>query len=123
MSPALFGLIVASVTLNALAQVTLRKAMLVGGSLPPLSEPARLAFALLGNPWLWGGMACYAVSILLWLVVLGRAEVSVAYPMLSIGYVIAAVLGVVYLGEVVTLARGGGIALICLGVLVLSRTA
>ena len=76
MSPALFGLIVASVTLNALAQVTLRKAMLVSATLPPLSEPVRLAFALLGNPWLWGGMACYALSILLWLAVLGRSATS-----------------------------------------------
>lgn len=123
MNFALFLLIVVSVSLNSLAQVTLRKAMLYAGTLPPVGEPLRLAGALLTNPWLWGGMACYAFSILLWLAVLARTQVSVAYPMLSIGYVLAAVLGVMFLGETVGMMRAGGIALICLGVVFVSMSA
>jgi multidrug transporter EmrE-like cation transporter len=119
---ALFALIVVSVSLNALAQVALRKAMTFR-ALPALSEPIALGTSLVANPWLWAGMACYAASIGLWLVVLSRTQVSVAYPMLSMGYVLAAVLGVLFLSETVGPARAGGIALICLGVLVVGKTA
>ena len=122
MTLALFALILVSVSLNALAQVALRKAMTFR-VLPALSEPIALGTSLVGNPWLWAGMACYAASIGLWLVVLSRAQVSVAYPMLSMGYVLAAVLGVLFLSETVGPARAAGIALICLGVLVVGRTA
>jgi multidrug transporter EmrE-like cation transporter len=122
MTPATFGVVLVSVSLNALAQVVLRKAM-TGPPLPPASDVIAFGAALMGNLWLWAGMACYALSIGLWLMVLSRIEVSAAYPMLSIGYVIAAVLGFVFLGENVGLERMAGIALICAGVLFVARTA
>jgi multidrug transporter EmrE-like cation transporter len=68
-------------------------------------------------------MTCYAASIELRLAVLSRVQVSVAYPMLSMGYVIAAVLGVIFLGENVGIARAGEILLICAGVYLVARTA
>ena len=122
MTAATFLLVLVSVSLNALAQVVLRKAMTVG-TFPPAREVLALGSALAGNIWLWAGMICYAASIGLWLVVLSRVEVSAAYPMLSIGYVIAAILGVMFLGENVGLARASGIALIGIGVLMVARTA
>jgi multidrug transporter EmrE-like cation transporter len=118
-----FVLIIVSVSLNALAQVVLRKAMLTASSLPPVSQPLHLGLALAGNVWLLAGMACYAASIGLWLVVLARVQVSIAYPMLSIGYIIAAVLGFMFLGESVGVARVIGIALICGGVVLVARSA
>jgi multidrug transporter EmrE-like cation transporter len=68
-------------------------------------------------------MTCYAVSIGVWLIVLSKLEVSVAYPLLSIGYVITAVVGLFFLGENVTLLRVFGIALICGGLFFITRTA
>jgi multidrug transporter EmrE-like cation transporter len=121
-NPATFGLVLFSVSLNALAQVVLRKAM-TGPPLPPASDVVALGFALAGNIWLWAGMLCYAASIGLWLVVLSRVEVSAAYPMLSIGYVIAAVLGFFFLGETVGIERIAGIAMIGAGVMLVARTA
>ena len=108
-------------SLNALAQVVLRKAMLL---LPPLSlaNPLRLALQLLSNPYLWAGLCCYALSIGLWLAVLSKVQVSLAYPMLSVGYIIAAVLGYVFLHESLSSHRMLGIGVICLGVLLISRT-
>lgn len=122
MNAATFLLVLVSVSLNALAQVVLRKAMTVG-ALPPVRDVAPFVLALAGNAWLWAGMLCYAASIGIWLAVLSRMEVSAAYPMLSIGYVIAAVLGVSFLGESVGAVRAAGIALICTGVVVVGRTA
>ncbi len=123
MNPLIFLMIVVSVSLNALAQLVLRKAMLTLGVLPPPTQVLNFALTLLRNPWLWAGMGCYAASIGIWLAVLARVPVSLAYPMLSIGYVVAAVLGVVFLREAVGVSRALGIGVICVGVFLVSRSA
>jgi len=46
-----------------------------------------------------------------------------AYPLLSIGYIITAIMGYYFLGENVNLTRIAGIALICFGIVVISRSA
>jgi multidrug transporter EmrE-like cation transporter len=122
MTAATFILIFFSVSLNASAQILLRKAM-TAGTLPPLDHVMAFSIALAGNLWLWAGMLSYAISIGSWLIVLGRVEVSAAYPMLSVGYIIAAILGVMFLGEAVNIWRAAGIALICAGVVVIARSA
>jgi multidrug transporter EmrE-like cation transporter len=68
------------------------------------------------NPWFFAAMACYSLSIGIWMIVLGKTEVSLAYPLLSIGYVLTTIVGF-FLGESVNLARIAGIALICFGIL------
>jgi drug/metabolite transporter (DMT)-like permease len=123
MSVPTFLLIFVSVSFNALAQIVLRKAMLTLGPIPSVSEPLSLILAFLGNLYLWCGVGCYVISLGLWLAVLSSNQVSVAYPMLSIGYLIAAALGFFYLGETINFARLAGIALICAGVFLVARTA
>lgn len=123
MNASSFALIVLSVSLNATAQIFLRKAMLIVGTIPSFGEPLTLLWTFMRNIYLWGGLACYAASIVLWLAVLSSNQVSVAYPMLSIGYVIAAILSFLLLGEQLPLVRIGGIALICAGVILITRTA
>ena len=123
MPPALFLLVLASVSLAAIAQVILRKAMLVAAPLPPLTEPLALVRHLGLNPWLWGGLGCFAVSVLLWLAVLSRVQVSAAYPMASMGYVLVAIASALWLGENLTPMRIAGLVLICAGVYLIARTA
>lgn len=119
-----FFLAVMSVSLNALAQITLRKAMLTVGALPTTSsEVVPFSLSVLLNPWFISGMTCYAVSIGVWLVVLSKTEVSAAYPLLSIGYVITALVGFFFLGENVTLMRVAGIAVICVGLVLIAHSA
>ncbi|MCK1574630.1 EamA family transporter [Bradyrhizobium sp. 174] len=77
----------------------------------------------MSNVYLWGGFACYAIGILLWLAVLSTNQVSVAYPMLSIGCVIAVVFSFLLLGEVIPFVRLVGIALICAGTILIGCTA
>lgn len=122
MTFALFALVIASVTLNAVAQVLLRKAMLGAAPLPSLDTLGQLAVHLAGNLHLWGGLVCFAGSVLLWLGVLSRLPVSVAYPMASLGYIVAAVGGAAFLGEAITLWRAAGLALICAGVFVVAQS-
>ena len=113
-------LIVVSVLLNAGAQIFLKKGMLLIGNIQ-VSVSSMLAMLpkLAMNIYIWGGFACYAVSILLWLVVLSKVEVSYAYPFLSIGYIVTAFIGYYFLGESMSLYKAGGIAVICAGIVLM----
>lgn len=123
MTGPLLLLIVVAVSLNAVAQIFLRKLMLGVG--PPVGGLAGVwpyGWAIATSPWFVLGMGCYVVSLGLWLMVLARAEVSLAYPFLSIGYVLTAVVGYFVLGESVGVMRVAGLLLICGGIAVISRS-
>lgn len=114
-------LILGSVLLNCLAQVLMRKGMLAVGQVG-LSSLVSHAIDMMLNLWLWGAMACYGISILLWMIVLSKVQVSFAYPFLSIGYIVAAAIGYFWMGESLDLYKVSGILIICLGIIVLSRS-
>lgn len=124
MHPITLALAIGSVFLNAMAQIALRKTMLITGHLPSgATNVIGFAYSLLLSYWFLVGMTCYAVSIGSWMIVLAKTEVSLAYPLGSIGFIITAIVGYYFLGENVNLARIGGIALICFGILLISRSA
>ena len=75
------------------------------------------------SPAMLGGLLCYAVSIFLWLAVLARVQVSIAYPFQALGYVFASLVAWRFLGEGITALNLLGLGLICAGVVVLSRAA
>lgn len=68
------------------------------------------------------GVACYMVSLLVWIMGLSRVPVSVAYPLLSVGYVLNAVGAHYMFGETVTVTRWLGIGFIILGVWLVARS-
>ena len=69
------------------------------------------------------GTACYVVSLLVWILGLSRVPVSIAYPMLSIGYVVNAIAAYYLFGEDMSAARWLGIGFIVLGVFMVARSA
>ncbi len=81
-----------------------------------------MAFRVAQSGFIWAGMACYGVSVLVWLVVLSRVEVSFAYPMVSVGYIFALVFGWWLFDENITPLRLLGVAVIIMGVYLVSRT-
>jgi multidrug transporter EmrE-like cation transporter len=118
-----FGLIAAGVLLNTFAQLLLKAGTnSIGHFEFALREAFGIGLKFASNPYILGGMACYAVSLVVWLMALSRVEVSVAYPMLSIGFAINAVLAWWLLGEPVTLQRIAGIAVIIVGVTIVARS-
>jgi len=78
--------------------------------------------ALALHPGILGGLSCYVVSVVVWIVALSRVEVSIAYPMLSLGYVANALLAMWLFGEAVSLQRWVGIAVILVGVALVARS-
>ena len=125
MNATIFLLALVSVALNAFAQISLKKTMLAVSVSGLGAKPVIFSlFLSIGtNWWFLLGMSCYAISIGLWMLVLSKVEVSLAYPLLSIGYVIAAAIGYFYLGESLNNWRILGIAVICLGIFIISQSA
>lgn len=116
-------LILSSVLLNCGAQLLIRKGMLLVGDITTSATGflSRLP-AMASNLYLWGAMGSYAVSIILWMAVLGRVDVSFAYPFLSIGYIVALFAGWLIFGENVSPIRIAGVVVIALGVILISRS-
>lgn len=110
-----------SVATGAFGQVCLKKGMMGMGESSLLQMSAK-PLALLANAWLWAGGFLYLLSFALWLVVLSGTELSKAYPMVSLGYLVTSVLGVLLFGEQVTFTRFAGLFIILSGVLVMSRS-
>jgi undecaprenyl phosphate-alpha-L-ara4N flippase subunit ArnF len=116
--------VVASVVLSACAQLFMKVGMLDlhglgAGFAGPWPE------LLPAVAWVLGGLGCYALSMMFWLAALTRYELSMAYPLLSLSYVLV-YLGAVWwprLGETVSFAKTAGIVLIVLGVVLVTRTA
>ena len=118
-----FSIIFAGVLLNAVAQLLLKAGARALGqvSVGSLASLMAAAWNAGTQPWVLLGLVCYFISAGLWILALTRVDVTVAYPMLSIGYVVAALLAWQIFGEPLTANRVLGIAIILAGVVVLSR--
>jgi len=117
------GLILLDVALNVVGQLSLKFGMSKMGnfslSLPTITSVFLRAAV---NPYIILGVFCYGMGFLVWLIVLAKAEVSYAYPMISLGYVFTAILAYHLLGEHVTVTRFVGILITCLGVFIIARS-
>jgi multidrug transporter EmrE-like cation transporter len=118
-----FLILLAGVLLNAGAQLLLKAGVKPLGAIagPPETLLPALATAFTRGPVL-GGLACYVLSVAVWLIALSRVDLSIAYPMLSLGYVVNAIAAWWLFGEAVGPMRFAGILLILLGVLVVARS-
>ena len=117
-------LILTGVLLNAVAQIALKSGMRTIGTFTfSLENIVPIGLRVGMNPYVLLGLGCYVVSVVVWLLVLSRVDVSYAYPMLSVGYIVAALAGKAFFGEPVDLVRWMGIVTICVGVYLITRTA
>ncbi|MBI2960495.1 MAG: EamA family transporter [Betaproteobacteria bacterium] len=111
------------VLLNAAAQLLLKAGTNAVGhfefsaaNIIPVST--KLAF----EPHILGGVACYVVSLVVWVMGLSRIDVSIAYPMLSIGYVLNALAAWYLFGESLSAQKLVGIGFIVAGVYLVARS-
>lgn len=110
-----------SIVLGACAQVFLKRG--VSPQNGPKPGPPPSGFSLLFSGWVLAWAACFVVATGLWLVSLSRMEISYAFPLLSLGYPIVAILSMMFLKERVTTARWIAILIITIGVAIIARTA
>jgi multidrug transporter EmrE-like cation transporter len=118
-----FALVLTGVLLNAIAQLLLKAG---AGSLADVelraSNAATIAGRLIFNVPIIAGLGCYVLSVVVWILALARVEVSVAYPMLSLGYVVNALAAWWLFNESLSGARIAGIGVILVGVWLVARS-
>ena len=80
------------------------------------------AFVAITNPWIVGGLGCYALGAVTWIVVLTRVPLSWAYPILALNQILILLVAWLFLGETVTAMRWGGALMIVAGVFLVSQS-
>jgi multidrug transporter EmrE-like cation transporter len=120
LSAASFALILTGVMLNAAAQLMLKAGTNRVGALDLSFESLSVLPSLALSAPIVSGLCCYVLSVVVWIVALTRVEVSVAYPMLSIGYGVNAIAAWLLFGETLNPMKLGAIAVIGVGVCMLA---
>ena len=106
-----------AIVLGAVGQILLKAGLSRLPDHPPVSQVLAQIFT---NGRVAGGFACYAVSSLFYLVALSRMELSYAYPMIALSYVLVAYLSWQFLGERIPAVRILGLGIIIAGVVVMA---
>ena len=115
-------MIVVSVLLNAAAQLLLKAGTRALGVIDVRSDAlVNSAVGVATQPHVIAGLGCYVLSVAIWIAALSRVDVSVAYPMLSLGYIVNAVAAWALFGEALTPTKIAGTLIILVGVVVLAR--
>ncbi len=120
----IMGLIVLTDVFESVAEVFFKKAVISTGMAGvSIGELARFAGSLLVQLPLWYGTFFYALNFVVWMAVLSKVELSVAFPAGSVTYVIVPLLSTLFLHEHVTALRWAGSLLIVAGICFVSRSA
>jgi drug/metabolite transporter (DMT)-like permease len=118
------GLILLSVGSGVAGQLALKMGVTrVGAAAVESAGPIATLTTAFRSPLVWLGLALYGLGALAWILVLTRLDLSLAYPFLALNFVLIAVVSRLLLGETIPAMRWGGIAVICLGILVIARSA
>ena len=117
-----FALIFTGVMLNAAAQILMKSGTNTIGHFE-FSAANILPIGLrLATEWhILVALCCYALSVVIWILALSRVPVSIAFPMLSMAYVVNAIAAWYLLGEAFNPTKLVGMGIIILGVIVISR--
>lgn len=107
-----FALLGLSMTLAVVGQFFLKKGVLASSLTPQIESIIKTLF----SPLVLVGFVFYALSSIVWLFVLQRFPLSVAYPALSLTYIVIVVLSIIFLKEPLGANKLVGIFMICVGV-------
>jgi len=120
----IIALVVVKDMIESLADLFFKMSTLSTGiSNVVLSNIVEFTLRITSNPWLWIGVALYLVNFFLWMTLLSRVDLSVAFPMSSLTYIVVPILAILFLGEHVAPVRWAGIFFIIIGVSLAGRSA
>jgi multidrug transporter EmrE-like cation transporter len=119
----LIALILLSVTLAAVAQLTLKYGMnQVKDSYGVAGLDAGSLKAIASTPAVWLGLVLFGVSAVVWLLVLSRASLSFAYPFAALTYILIVLFDLLVLNETIPPLRWAGVAFISIGIILVAQT-
>ena len=110
-----------SILLAVIGQLLMKQGMNQFGTFP-VSKLLQHIVPMFLNPWVFAGLMSFGLSSVFWLVVLSRINLSLAYPMVSLAYVVVAFASIIFFKEPVSFIRWMGILVIVFGVFLISRS-
>lgn len=117
-----FGLIFTGVMLNAAAQILMKAGTNAIGHFEfSMANVMPIGWKLATEWHIVTALFCYALSVVVWILALSRVPVSIAFPLLSMAYIVTAVAAWYLLGEPLSMTKLVGIGVIILGVIIISR--
>ena len=117
-----FALIFTGVMLNAAAQILMKAGTnSIGYFEFNMANIVPVGMKLATEWHIVLALFCYALSVIIWILALSRVPVSIAFPLLSMAYIVTAVAAWYLLGEALSLTKVAGIVVIILGVIIISR--
>jgi multidrug transporter EmrE-like cation transporter len=114
-------LLVVSIGLAIVGQILMKQGMIMFGQFP-MSQFIQNIFPMLFQPFVFFGIVAFGFSSLFWLAVISRIQLSLAYPLVSVAYVITAIYSYYFFNENLSPLRWIGIIIICIGVFIISRS-
>ncbi len=119
----IFGFVLISITLSALAQVSMKFGMTRPGVQSALAgtDALRIVWSVVTSPGVVGGIMLYGLSVSFWLWVLSKVDVSRAYPFVSLGFLLTMIFAYLFLGESLGPSKIIGTLLVFAGVILVAR--
>lgn len=120
-----FILVLFSVALSSGAQLLLKAGMtsdVVQRALASGRGLSQIFPSIAASPLIGGGLATFALSVVTWLFVLSKIEISQAYPAVALGVVVTAIGGYFFFGEPLNSFRILGIGIVVIGVAVVAAS-
>lgn len=115
-------LILITVVIASFGQVSMKKGLMDSGGIKLEEIPTKKLFSIISQPYVFTGLVLYSITTLLWFVVLSKAELSLVYPLIALGYISTAFLARTFFHESITTMRWLGIMLIVAGALLIIRS-
>jgi multidrug transporter EmrE-like cation transporter len=115
-------IILGSIMMSSTAHVLLKKGAISIAALGASNQSLLTNILVTAtNPWVLAGMSLHVSALAVWMWALSRVDISFAYPFLAVGYVFVSLMAWQWLGENLTVTRISGMAIIIIGIVVLSR--
>lgn len=111
-----FLLLICNVLFTVSGQLLLKQGMIRVGRVDDVNRVFHKLMQAFTNPFVVAGIATYGFTTMIWLVILSRVKLSVAYPIISLGYVMSILFSWLLFKESVPKIRVIGAAVICVGV-------
>lgn len=111
-----------SIFLGVVAQLFIKKGLVSMGSLDFSGQLVGSYLKILVSPFVLFGLALYFLGVFFWLYALSKLELSLAFPFVSLSYVLVVLFSWLALGESISYLRWIGVFVICFGVLLISRS-
>lgn len=115
-------LLIVTVLIGSGGQIAMKLGTTSMGGFGGFDGVVEMALALFLNPYIIAGLFCTGASMLLWLTVISKLDLSFAYPFMSLSYVVVLLFGWLAMDEKVVALRVCGIGCIMAGVFIISRT-